>query len=80
MRGRFISREAIVNSFKNYEIIEEYPDDKYLPSYLVCSHFQEKNISCVVRSGRGKQKCTGSYSLLSLEGWDDSFKKRRSRL
>jgi len=38
MRGRFISREAIVNSFKNYEIIEEYPDDKY----LVCSHFQEK--------------------------------------
>lgn len=32
MKDRFISREFIVDSTENYEIIEEYPEDKYLPS------------------------------------------------
>ncbi|MBN1509513.1 MAG: DUF4258 domain-containing protein [Sedimentisphaerales bacterium] len=35
LQGRFISREVILGSTHSYEIIEEYPDDKYLPSYLV---------------------------------------------
>jgi uncharacterized protein DUF4258 len=35
LQGRFISREAILGAAKSYEIIESYPDDKYLPSYLV---------------------------------------------
>ena len=34
-KGRFISREAILSSIDSYEIIEEYPKDKYLPSYLI---------------------------------------------
>ncbi len=42
MKGRFISRQAILNSFEEYEIIEEYPKDKYFPSYLVYSYFQDK--------------------------------------
>ena len=40
MRGRFISREVIFNSLESYEIVEEYPDDKYFPSYLVYSQYQ----------------------------------------
>ena len=35
MDERSISREAILETTENYEIIEAYPDDKYLPSYLV---------------------------------------------
>jgi hypothetical protein len=35
LKGRFIPREAILASTESYEIIEEYPEDKYLPSYLV---------------------------------------------
>ncbi len=35
LKGRFIPREAILSSVDAYEIIEEYPGDKYLPSYLV---------------------------------------------
>jgi len=32
---RFISREMILGAVADYEIIEAYPEDKYLPSYLV---------------------------------------------
>ena len=35
MKGRSISREIILASESAYEIIESYPDDKYLPSDLV---------------------------------------------
>ncbi len=32
---RPISREIILDAVDNFEAIEEYPDDKYLPSYLI---------------------------------------------
>jgi len=37
MADRFISRSIILNSHESYEIIEAYPQDKYLPSYLIYS-------------------------------------------
>ncbi len=35
MKGRNIRRESILNAIDSYKIIESYPDDKYLPSYLI---------------------------------------------
>ncbi|HSY50959.1 MAG TPA: DUF4258 domain-containing protein [Thermoanaerobaculia bacterium] len=35
LEGRFISRDDILSAVDSYAIVEEYPDDKYLPSYLV---------------------------------------------
>jgi Domain of unknown function (DUF4258) len=35
LHGRFISRQHILDAVDTYEIIESYPEDKYLPSYLV---------------------------------------------
>ena len=32
---RFIARGTIIDASPNYEIVEEYPEDKYLPSYLL---------------------------------------------
>ena len=32
---RFIAREAIIHAATSYEVIEEYPEDKYFPSYLL---------------------------------------------
>lgn len=40
LRERFIPRETILQSVDEYEIIDEYPTDKYLPSYLVYSQHQ----------------------------------------
>jgi hypothetical protein len=35
LSGRFIPRDSILKAVDNIEIIESYPEDKYLPSYLV---------------------------------------------
>jgi hypothetical protein len=37
LKERFITREMILESISNFEVIKEYPKDKYLPSYLVYS-------------------------------------------
>ncbi len=35
LAGRHVTRDEIFAAVDSYEIIESYPDDKYLPSYLV---------------------------------------------
>ena len=35
LRSRFIQREQILHAVDAYEVVESYPHDKYLPSYLV---------------------------------------------
>lgn len=35
LAGRFIRRAAILAAADTYELIEAYPEDKYLPSYLL---------------------------------------------
>ena len=35
LTGRFIHRETILAAVASYELVEAYPNDKYLPSYLV---------------------------------------------
>jgi len=41
LNSRFIPRENIIQSVQSFEIIESYPGDKYLPSYLMYAHFGE---------------------------------------
>jgi len=41
LKGRTLSREALLQAVNTYEIIESYPDDKYLPSYLLYGDSQE---------------------------------------
>lgn len=35
LADRFISRESILSAVETLELVEAYPDDRYLPSYLV---------------------------------------------
>ena len=35
LAGRFIRRESILGAVETFELVEAYPDDKYLPSYLI---------------------------------------------
>ena len=35
LAGRHLTRDEIFGAVDSYEVIESYPDDKYLPSYLV---------------------------------------------
>ncbi|HXH14360.1 MAG TPA: DUF4258 domain-containing protein [Alphaproteobacteria bacterium] len=35
LQGRYISRQAIIDAVDTYQLVEAYPTDKYLPSYLI---------------------------------------------
>jgi hypothetical protein len=35
LAGRSISRNEILDAVETYSVIESYPEDKYLPSYLI---------------------------------------------
>lgn len=78
LRSRFIPREAILKSVFHYQIIEEYPADKYLPSYLVYSEYQgiEFHILFAVDLERGNVRIITSYRPNPLE-WEPDLKKRR---
>ena len=41
LKGRTISREVLLRAVDTYEILESYPDDKYLPSYLIFCRSRE---------------------------------------
>jgi len=40
LADRFIPRDAILAAVETYELVEAYPDDKYLPSYLVLAQYR----------------------------------------
>ena len=78
MKGRFISRQIILNFFENYEIIEEYPKDKYFPSYLIYSRYQNKifHILFAVDIEEDNVRVVTAY-YPDLEEWKEDFKTRR---
>jgi len=78
MKGRFISRQVILNSLEEYEVIEEYPKDKYLPSYLVYSICQNKvfHILFAVDIEEDNVRVVTAY-YPDLEEWKEDFKTRR---
>ena len=41
LKGRYIPRRVIIESVESFEIIEAYPADKYLPSYLIFSRHED---------------------------------------
>lgn len=78
MEGRFIPRQIILDSVECYEIIEEYPMDKYLPSYLVFSRYEDRvfhALFAVDIEGDNVRVVTAYYP--SLDEWEADFKTRR---
>ena len=48
LSGRFIPRNSILKAADTIEIVEAYPDDKYLPSYLVLGRLGDDVFHVVV--------------------------------
>jgi hypothetical protein len=78
LRGRFIARESILDSWARYEIIEEYRTDKYLPSYLVHSEYRGEtfHVLFAVDVEGDSVRVVTAYRP-SAEDWEDDFKRRR---
>jgi len=78
MSERTISRNMILDSLSNFEIIEEYPDDKYLPSYLVYTKYEDLVLHILFAvdvEGNNVRIITAYYPDPSE--WNITFKKRR---
>lgn len=78
MQGRYISREIILESVDTYEILESYPQDKYLPSYLVwASHAgQIFHVVYAVDVNDNNVRVVTAYRP-DPERWDAQGKRRR---
>ena len=78
LKGRFIPREAILSSVNTYEIIEEYPKDKYLPSYLVYAEYKGEIIHIQIATDLENNNVTiiTAYKP-TLNKWEEDFKTRR---
>lgn len=78
LKGRFIRRDAILSSVNRYEIIEEYPKDKYLPSFLVYTKYREQiiHIQIAIDIENNFITIVTAYRP-SLDKWQKDFKTRR---
>lgn len=80
MKERSISRDTIIHSWPDYEIIEAYPQDKYFPSYLVCSVYQHQIFHVLFAVDQAGDNCrivTAYYP--TPEEWDTDLKTRRKK-
>ena len=79
LKGRFIPREAILSSANSYEIIEEYPEDKYLPSCLVYAKYENQIIHIQIAMDLENDSVTivTAYKP-TLDKWDKDLKTRRT--
>ncbi|MBK9260426.1 MAG: DUF4258 domain-containing protein [Polyangiaceae bacterium] len=77
---RRVTREMIHASADSYEIIEAYPDDKYLPSYLVRGEHPEGtfHVLFAVDVGGDNVRVVTAY-LPDTSKWDAGFRRRRQR-
>ena len=78
LKKRFILRQVILESVQTYEIIESYPGDKYLPSYLVWGKHGEIvfHVLFAVDVPNDHVRVVTAYHSNPGE-WDDELKRRR---
>ncbi len=80
LQGRYIAREQILAAVDTFEIIEDYPNDKYLPSCLVWAKAGNDIIHIHValdREGANVRIIT-AYRPTS-DKWAADLKRRRKR-
>ena len=79
LRGRFIPRKAILDAVESYEIVEAYPEDKYLPSYLVLARFTGEAFHVLFAADLdgGNVRVVTAYGPSESE-WKNDWKTRRT--
>lgn len=80
LRGRSISREAILEAVDSYELVESYPEDKYLPSYLVLGGTAREAFHVLFAAdvGGANVRVVTAYRP-SLDEWEPDLRTRRRR-
>ena len=80
LQGRYIAREAILDAVDTYELGESYPEDKYLPSYLVLAHDggDAFHVLFATDVAQDQVRVVTAYRP-SADEWEGNGKTRRTR-
>jgi uncharacterized protein DUF4258 len=80
LEERFIVRDAVLEAVEAYELIESYPEDKYLPSYLVRSE-DARGVFHVLFAAdvEGDNVRVVTAYRPNPEEWEDDLRTRRPR-
>ncbi len=79
LEGRFISREEVLGSVESYEIIEAYPEDRYLPSYLVLGRLADEAFHVLFAADLDGDNVRVVTAYRPSAGeWEDDLKTRRA--
>ena len=80
LKDRFIPRETILLSVATYEIIEQYPTDKYLPSYLIYAENKGRIIHIQIAVDiENKSVVVVTAYEPTPDKWEKGFKTRRKK-
>lgn len=74
---RHISRDEILNAVDSYLLVEAYPDDKYLPSYLVLAGGTFHVLFAIDAEGDNVRVVTAYRP--DPDEWEPGFLRRKSR-
>ena len=77
LQGRFVTRQTILDAVDSYEIVEFYPDDKYLPSYLLLGRVSGDSIH-VLFAADVLDDNVRVINRPSLKEWEADFKTRKT--
>jgi len=78
--GRFISRATILAAVDTYQLVEAYPDDKYLPSYLVLARHEAQAFHVLFAADVEGDNVRVVTAYLPDQGeWETDLKARRPR-
>jgi hypothetical protein len=80
LAGRYISRDELFEAVDSYEIIESYPQDKYLPSYPVRAESDRRKIHVLfaVDVENDNVRIVTAYRP-NPDEWDAEFRSRREQ-
>lgn len=80
LAGRFIPREEILAPADSYELVEAYPGDKYLPSYLVLARHRVDTFHVLFAADvEGDNVRVVTSYRPDLQEWEPDLKTRRSK-
>jgi len=75
---RHIPRAAILESTMSFEVVESYPDDKYMPSYLVYAELNSEIFHVLFATDvQGNNVRIVTAYRPNPEEWSNDLKKRR---
>lgn len=78
LQERLLSRKFILDAVDTFEIIEEYPTDRYLPSFLVYAEHNDIvfHVHIAVDMENNNVRIVTSYCP-AAEKWENDLKTRR---